>query len=328
MNAVWVPTLAAVKSAQMLAASLLNSQVDDVLAALLVQPGVGVLDLLAADDRLVQQIDLLVVRASRSPAAGSGRRCRPARPRRCSGWPGTAAPGSGSADRCSAAAASRRRCAAPASACPAAAGRPARRSCRRGRRRCRCRRRRRGCGVGRGRRLLRIRPRLRCRARRRRCLSGGRRRRHRRAGLGRSDRRGRLGGARRRARRQRPGSLPGGAPGGACRSAGCWRLALGRDRVDDRPDVQPRRLAQVAGLAAVVARHGDDQVVAVDDDLGPGHAEAVDAGADDLLRLVERLAGGREPSGVRAVSVTRVPPCRSMPSLGLACLSPVRNTSR
>ena len=37
---------------------------------------------------------------------------------------------------------------------------------------------------------------------------------------------------------------------------------------------------------------------------------------------------GAEPSGVRAVSVTRVPPCRSMPSLGLACLSPVRNTSR
>ncbi|OBG65859.1 hypothetical protein A5702_19390 [Mycobacterium sp. E3339] len=37
---------------------------------------------------------------------------------------------------------------------------------------------------------------------------------------------------------------------------------------------------------------------------------------------------GREPSGVRAVSVTRVPPCRSMPSLGAARLSPVRNTSR
>ena len=37
---------------------------------------------------------------------------------------------------------------------------------------------------------------------------------------------------------------------------------------------------------------------------------------------------GADPSGVRAVSVTRVPPCRSMPSLGLACLSPVRKTSR
>ena len=37
---------------------------------------------------------------------------------------------------------------------------------------------------------------------------------------------------------------------------------------------------------------------------------------------------GGEPSGVRAVSVTRVPPCRSMPSLGSACLSPVKNTNR
>jgi len=37
---------------------------------------------------------------------------------------------------------------------------------------------------------------------------------------------------------------------------------------------------------------------------------------------------GAEPSGVRAVKVTRVPPWRSMPSLGLARLSPVRNTSR
>ncbi len=37
---------------------------------------------------------------------------------------------------------------------------------------------------------------------------------------------------------------------------------------------------------------------------------------------------GLEPSGVRAVSVTRVPPCRSIPSFGLACLLPVRKTSR
>ncbi len=37
---------------------------------------------------------------------------------------------------------------------------------------------------------------------------------------------------------------------------------------------------------------------------------------------------GCEPSGVRAVRVTRVPPCRSMPSFGSACLSPVRKTSR
>ena len=37
---------------------------------------------------------------------------------------------------------------------------------------------------------------------------------------------------------------------------------------------------------------------------------------------------GRDPSGVRAVKVTRVPPCKSMPSFASACLLPVRNTSR
>ena len=37
---------------------------------------------------------------------------------------------------------------------------------------------------------------------------------------------------------------------------------------------------------------------------------------------------GGEPSGVRAVRVTRVPPCRSIPSFGSAFLSPVRKTRR
>ncbi len=37
---------------------------------------------------------------------------------------------------------------------------------------------------------------------------------------------------------------------------------------------------------------------------------------------------GRDPSGVRAVNVTRVPPCRSMPSFGSARLLPVKNTNR
>ena len=37
----------------------------------------------------------------------------------------------------------------------------------------------------------------------------------------------------------------------------------------------------------------EGEAVAVDDDLGPGNAEAVHAGADDLLRLVERLTGRR-----------------------------------
>jgi hypothetical protein len=36
---------------------------------------------------------------------------------------------------------------------------------------------------------------------------------------------------------------------------------------------------------------------------------------------------GADPSGVRAVRVTRVPPCRSMPSFGWTRLSPVKNTS-
>ncbi len=66
---------------------------------------------------------------------------------------------------------------------------------------------------------------------------------------------------------------------------------LGRKRLDDRPDVQPCRLPQVAGLAAVVARHGDHQVVAVDHHLGPGHTEPVDARGDDLLGLVQRVGG-------------------------------------
>ncbi len=60
-NAVWVPTLAAVKSAQTLDGVALELHVDDVLATLLLETGAGVLDLLAADDRLVKQIDLLVV---------------------------------------------------------------------------------------------------------------------------------------------------------------------------------------------------------------------------------------------------------------------------
>jgi hypothetical protein len=76
--------------------------------------------------------------------------------------------------------------------------------------------------------------------------------------------------------------------------------------VDDGADVQPRRLAEVASLVAVVARHRDDEVVAVDDDLGAGYAEPVDAGGDDLLRLQEgftswsgavRGAGGQGYAG-------------------------------
>ena len=60
----------------------------------------------------------------------------------------------------------------------------------------------------------------------------------------------------------------------------------------------------------------------------PDTPRPVDARADDLLRLVQGLTRRPEPSGVRAVRITRVPPCRSMPSLGLPSLSPVRKTSR
>ena len=84
------------------------------------------------------------------------------------------------------------------------------------------------------------------------------------------------------------------SPGQCARRTFGGRLLLagGRHHVDDRPDVQPRRLTEVAGLAALVARHGDDKVVAVDDHLGTRHAKAVHAVVDDRLRLDERVAGG------------------------------------
>jgi hypothetical protein len=61
---------------------------------------------------------------------------------------------------------------------------------------------------------------------------------------------------------------------------------------DHRPDEQPSGLAEVTGLGAVVARHRDDEVVPVDDDLGSRHAESVHTRADDLLGLIECLTGG------------------------------------
>jgi hypothetical protein len=67
--------------------------------------------------------------------------------------------------------------------------------------------------------------------------------------------------------------------------------------VDHRPDVEPRGLAKVAGLVAVVARHGDDQVLAIDHDLRPGDTQPVDAGTDDLLGLSQGFAGGGRTVG-------------------------------
>ena len=279
-NAVCVPTLAAVKSAQMLAALALELQGDDVLAALAVQPGTGVLDLLAADDRLVQQIHLLVVgRAGHQRqirvvvagqhvvlvAAGGLELQRQDLDLLLGALPQLLLVGDALRERLllgglaarAGAGGGARGSAAAARAGPASAGG----SCGYGR----------GCGAG---------------------VSAG-------CGgtavpgrPGRRTRRARLragGPARQAVRRQ---ALPAARPA-ARLAGGCCGLALAGITWMTGPDVQPRRLAQVAGLAAVVARHRDHQVGAVDDDLGPGHAEAVDAGADDLLRLVERLAGGR-----------------------------------
>ena len=133
----------------------------------------------------------------------------------------------------------------------------------------------------------------------------------------------------RSALRARPGTPPcsaganGASGGGAGWPCGCPRLAcrrptlgragllagllrlLGGYHVDHRADVQPRRLAQVAGLAAVVPRHGDHQVVAVDHHLGSRNAEAVDARGDDLLSLVQRVL--RRPRSVRRTGRQRDP---------------------
>ena len=65
VNAVCVPTLAAVKSAQILVASPLNCRSTTYSPLLLIQAGVGVLDLFTADDRLVEQVDLFAGLSSR-----------------------------------------------------------------------------------------------------------------------------------------------------------------------------------------------------------------------------------------------------------------------
>ena len=65
--------------------------------------------------------------------------------------------------------------------------------------------------------------------------------------------------------------------------------------VDDGTDVQPRGLAEIACLVPVGSRHGDDQVVAVDDDLRTRYTQSVDPGADDLLRLRQRLFSRPRP---------------------------------
>jgi len=66
------------------------------------------------------------------------------------------------------------------------------------------------------------------------------------------------------------------------------RLGGGRD---DLPEAQLRGLAQALRLVALLARNGDDDVVAVEEDLGAADADPVDAPFDDLARLVQGLAG-------------------------------------
>ena len=78
-----------------------------------------------------------------------------------------------------------------------------------------------------------------------------------------------------------PGRRAGGRPGRS-----------GRDRAADHlTEAQLRGLAQRAGLLALLARHGDRQVGAVQHHLGTADAEPVDPLLDDLLGLHELLAG-------------------------------------
>ncbi len=162
-----------------------------------------------------------------------------------------------------------------------------------GRARWRCGNSRGGRWGRRGRRLLRIRAGL-----RRRGLGGWRRH----LLAGRCDGGTRLGGSDWRQARRGPGNQRWRA---RWRTLGRGLLALGGHHVDYRTDIQPRGLAQVAGLAAVVAGHRDDQVVAIDDDFRSGNTQPVHAVADDLLGLIQRLAGGRRP--VRSTSGQRDP---------------------
>lgn len=75
------------------------------------------------------------------------------------------------------------------------------------------------------------------------------------------------------------------------------------DRTRHRADVQTGGLAERASLRTVVAGNGDDEIVTVDDDLGAGNAETVDAGLDDFLSLLETVLTGS--AAVRGTSGQR-----------------------
>jgi hypothetical protein len=90
--------------------------------------------------------------------------------------------------------------------------------------------------------------------------------------------------------------------------------------VDHRSDVEPGGLAKVAGLVAVVAGHGDDQVLAIDDDLRPGDTQPVDAGTDDLLGLCQGFTGWGRAIGGACCQRDACPALQIDAKLGLGLL--------
>ena len=339
MNAVWVPMLAAVKLAQVSAAGALELQVDDVARALLVEARRGVLDLLTADDRLVEQVDRLVVgRAGdqrqvrvvvagehilvvaaaglvlqrqdldvlvgalaqlllerdalrRGPCAGPAARAHPGADHRAPAQPERAGPGAGAGAGVGAGVGSSgngRGCAGGGAGSPGAAGAGSPGG---------------GAGAAGG-----GAPARRARAPRRRPAAG----------------------------RAEPAPAAAAAPvtglTGLTGLPGLTSLAVPpagtgiawtTGRMYNRA-VWPRLRASLPSLpGTVITRLSPSMTTSDPDTPSPSTRELMICCACCSASRV-----GADPSGVRAVRVTRVPPCRSMPSLGLACLSPVRNTSR
>jgi hypothetical protein len=71
------------------------------------------------------------------------------------------------------------------------------------------------------------------------------------------------------------------------RSTAAARRCRGHRVADHRAEPELGGLAEVLGLLALLTRHGDDDVVTVEDDLGAADTDAVDTVLDDLAGLVE-----------------------------------------
>ena len=75
----------------------------------------------------------------------------------------------------------------------------------------------------------------------------------------------------------------------------CWfeveRIGHGDD-LHHRADREFRRLAQIAGRRRVLARNREHDVASVENDLGTGNTESIDALANDLGCLLHRLVVG------------------------------------